>query len=488
MSQIQKVSVKNIQIMAPKKAKASKMSLNEFLGDSTFGSWADEMDSLPSAPAIRTDEERLSRSNDRFSRRDDAIQRSDRQFISPREDVPLPTRPPYTVFVGNLTFDITENELETFFGPHEIKSVKIIKDRDEKPKGFGYVEFTELDSLKDALTRTGTNLSGRTVRVSVAEPPKERSAFAGGEDDAKFSGSWRREVPPPSSGGPRDSSRRRFEGPVGERMPPPPSVSDEASDWRSSRPFTKVPEPDVLPSSRRGSGLSTPEGQPSPADRDEHWSMGSKFRPSLADEVPSGRFGSLRGKYESFQAKDGGPDEGDWRGGRARAQGGTSPSSSTPPTPQLSRKKLELLPRSSTSSTTPSPLSSPKMSSNPPVPKANPFGAAKPVDVSSKEREVVARLEKEREAIKERVPQHSMSRTSSRQATERSGATRTTPPQAVSSPTTSHSPISTSSNVRPSFSFANAASKKVPTVNSDGRRDGEGGLVTTTEGVVQDSV
>lgn len=37
----------------------------------------------------------------------------------------------------------------------QIKSVKIIKDRDDKPKGFGYIEFADLDALKDALTRTG---------------------------------------------------------------------------------------------------------------------------------------------------------------------------------------------------------------------------------------------------------------------------------------------------------------------------------------------
>lgn len=35
------------------------------------------------------------------------------------------------------------------------KSVKIIKDREEKPKGFGYVEFEDLEGLKDALTKSG---------------------------------------------------------------------------------------------------------------------------------------------------------------------------------------------------------------------------------------------------------------------------------------------------------------------------------------------
>ena len=32
-----------------------------------------------------------------------------------REDLPLPTEPPFTAFVGNLAFDITESELEEFF-------------------------------------------------------------------------------------------------------------------------------------------------------------------------------------------------------------------------------------------------------------------------------------------------------------------------------------------------------------------------------------
>ena len=40
--------------------------------------------------------------------------------MPPREDVPLPTQPPYTAFVGNLPFDLTESELGSFFGPHEV--------------------------------------------------------------------------------------------------------------------------------------------------------------------------------------------------------------------------------------------------------------------------------------------------------------------------------------------------------------------------------
>lgn len=38
----------------------------------------------------------------------------------------------------------------------QTKSVKIIKDKDEKPKGFGYIEFEDLEGLKDALGKTGS--------------------------------------------------------------------------------------------------------------------------------------------------------------------------------------------------------------------------------------------------------------------------------------------------------------------------------------------
>jgi RNA recognition motif-containing protein len=52
----------------------------------------------------------------------------------------------------------------------QTKSIKIIKDREDRPKGFGYIEFATLDGLKDALARSGQNFANRTVRVSVAEP------------------------------------------------------------------------------------------------------------------------------------------------------------------------------------------------------------------------------------------------------------------------------------------------------------------------------
>ncbi|KAI0951577.1 hypothetical protein AcW1_008587 [Taiwanofungus camphoratus] len=477
------------------------MSLNEFLGDSTLGSWADEMDSLPTAPAARADDDRM-RPSDR--RRDDFLSsRPDRASGPPREDLPLPTEPPFTAFIGNLAFDLTESELEEFFGGPQTKSVKIIKDRDDKPKGFGYIEFVDLEGLKDALTRTGSNLAGRTIRVSVAEPPKERSGFGGGgfDDDAKFAGNWRREGPLPDLPSSRDGSRRRFDGPPSTREPAPPSLSDTASDWRSSRAAVRSSTAGSIDSEsgvsmkRRGSGFK--EGGPpavSAADLEETWSKGSKFKPSEppAGAGPGSRFGNMRGRGDMGPPRDAPspPDEGDWRRPPAISRNSTSPSNSTPPTPQLARRKLELLPRSTAASTAPSPLASPSPSTTSSSHRSNPFGAAKPVDVSAKEMAVAERLEKERET---RIA-HPMSRTSSRAAShrgERRGdhpAPRTTPPassvgvpnspklESNKSPTSPT--ISTNANVRPSFSFASAAAGKK---DAAAESTGENGIQEVTE-------
>ncbi|KAG6811208.1 hypothetical protein H0H92_008570 [Tricholoma furcatifolium] len=460
-----------VRFKASKKAK--KISLNEFLGDSTLGSWADEMETLPNAPAARTDDDQGGRPGDRYGRRDDFLSTRPDRVAVPKEDVPLPTQPPYTAFIGNLAFDLTESELEGFFAPMKTKSVKIIKDREDKPKGFGYIEFEDLDGLKDAIAKSGSNFSGRTVRVSVAEPPKERSAFGGreggghAEDDAKFENPWRRDGPLPDLPGPRDTSRRRFDGaPPVERLP---SVAEGSIDWRADRPVRPAIIEEPRPP-RRASGFSTPEGQPSAADQAETWTRGSKLPPSAPEE----KFGSVRGRGDMGPPKEAPTDEIDWRARKSSI----SPASSTPPTPQLSRRKLELLPRSTTPSAAQTPLSSPKIgptpNSAPTSARANPFGAARPVDSATKDKEVTDRLDKEKEVVKERIV---LSRTNSRQASERTPlASAHTPPtsagvSAASTASPKAAPKSLAPNVRPTLSFANAAAAKKDLASKEEKKE-----------------
>ncbi|KAJ7052489.1 hypothetical protein C8F01DRAFT_567530 [Mycena amicta] len=191
------------------------------------------------------------------------------------------------------------------------------------------------------------SFSGRTVRVSVAEPPKERSGFPG-DDDSKFDNPWRRDGPLPTVGS-RESSRRRFDGPSStDRFA---SATEGPNDWRANRPPARAAPLDTETASfrRKNSEFTTPDGQ-SPADKDDVWTIGAKFKPAAAppseDNSGGSRFGSVRGRSDMPPPPV--VEEGDWRTNRPKpvSRDSVSPNSSTPPTPQLSRRKLELLPRS----------------------------------------------------------------------------------------------------------------------------------------------
>lgn len=121
---------------------------------------------------------------------------ADRGGYSVREQLPLPSKPPYTVHLGNMSFDATEGDVEDFFAGCEVTNVRIVEDKmDRKPKGFGYAEFASLDGLKKALDLSGKQFQGRNIRISVAEPRKSNPFTCGS--------SWLmrcREGPPRCSG------------------------------------------------------------------------------------------------------------------------------------------------------------------------------------------------------------------------------------------------------------------------------------------------
>lgn len=84
---------------------------------------------------------------------------------------PLPTRPPFTAHIGNLPYDATMEAVTEFFEGCGVQSVRIIEDREmQRPKGFAYVEFHELDGLKRALDLDSEQLNGRYIKVKVADP------------------------------------------------------------------------------------------------------------------------------------------------------------------------------------------------------------------------------------------------------------------------------------------------------------------------------
>lgn len=85
--------------------------------------------------------------------------------------------PPETsIFLGNVAYDTTEEDIWNFFavqGIHNIKRVRLIRDRDTgKCKGFGYVEFLSAATVKKAIEVRGNLLNGRELRIVHANKSK----------------------------------------------------------------------------------------------------------------------------------------------------------------------------------------------------------------------------------------------------------------------------------------------------------------------------
>ena len=90
------------------------------------------------------------------------------------------------IYVGNLSWDTTENELQQLFEAHgKVDSVTIIKDKyTSRSRGFGFVEMpddTEGQAAIQALN--GASFGGRDLRVNVAKPREERGRDRGRRRD-----------------------------------------------------------------------------------------------------------------------------------------------------------------------------------------------------------------------------------------------------------------------------------------------------------------
>jgi cold-inducible RNA-binding protein len=97
------------------------------------------------------------------------------------------------IYVGNLSFNTTETDLEEAFGEYgQVKSVNIIKDRDTgRSRGFAFVEMRDTKEGRDAIE--GVNLKdigGRAVTVNEARPREERRSGGGGGGGGGSRGRW----------------------------------------------------------------------------------------------------------------------------------------------------------------------------------------------------------------------------------------------------------------------------------------------------------
>lgn len=80
------------------------------------------------------------------------------------------------IYVGNLPFSTTEEELQNEFSTFgEVEDVRIIMDREtNRSKGFGFITFKNAEDMEASLAKNGEELNGRQLRVNQAEERKPR--------------------------------------------------------------------------------------------------------------------------------------------------------------------------------------------------------------------------------------------------------------------------------------------------------------------------
>ncbi|MDX1952700.1 MAG: RNA-binding protein [Verrucomicrobiota bacterium] len=112
------------------------------------------------------------------------------------------------LFVGNLSFNTTENELQDLFAAYgAVTAVDLIVDRmTGRPRGFGFVTMEAKEDADKAVEALhGRNLGGRDITVNEARPREERSGgggYRGGNGGGGYRGGG-------GGGGGRDRDRDR---------------------------------------------------------------------------------------------------------------------------------------------------------------------------------------------------------------------------------------------------------------------------------------
>jgi cold-inducible RNA-binding protein len=86
------------------------------------------------------------------------------------------------LFVGNLSFNTTENDLQDAFAAHgTVLEANLMTDRvSGKPRGFGFVTMSTPEEAQSAISAlNGQQIDGRALTVNVAKPREERSGGGG---------------------------------------------------------------------------------------------------------------------------------------------------------------------------------------------------------------------------------------------------------------------------------------------------------------------
>jgi len=233
--------------------------------------------------------------------RDNDYNREDRPRKE-RKPVPIPDNPPYTAFVGNLAFNIYKDEVEDFFANNgcQVISVKLLINKENnKPKGRGYVEFANQDSLKQALTLNGKILLEREIRIDVAEQKPEENRpkrdFVSRTNSRDRPRNYRDRSPQRE----REFVREHADSEDSEAKPRPKLNLLPRTSATSSGASNGSVEPPSASDAYQKAKVN-PFGAAKPRDENAYLKKGDdKITPSSSSESPS--------KSESPKSKDGEP-------------------------------------------------------------------------------------------------------------------------------------------------------------------------------------
>merc|ERR1711937_960409 len=335
----------------PKKgAKGKKVSLNDFISESTSVNTVNvdgRAVELPSAPRSSTLEIDVSK---------------------------LPPRPPYTALVANLAYDVTEEDLAKFFDGIELKDIYIPREGessdDRRFKGVAYVTVdgsNAVENLAHILAKSDHMLLNRKCKIDVYQ--ERGSQFGRGGDRG-------------GRGMGRDTAR---DDPFYGR-------SEKSADWRRPGGDDRGDRRDDYGSrggdrydDRRGGGYDDRRGG---YDRYGGDRYGDRSRGGYDDR--RGGYDDRRGGYDDRRGGYGRDDRGGY--GRSAADDDSSWRRAAPEIPERrdippvrsERPKLQLEKRTVPKTAEPARPSA----------SSNIFGAAKPIDTSKKEKEIEAKLSK----------------------------------------------------------------------------------------------
>ncbi len=91
------------------------------------------------------------------------------------------------IFVGNLSFLTTQDELQAAFASYGgVERVNIITDRDSgQPRGFAFVSMTDRSAAETAIAQlNGSELNGRAMNVNEARPKPQDGSGYGNRGDS----------------------------------------------------------------------------------------------------------------------------------------------------------------------------------------------------------------------------------------------------------------------------------------------------------------